>query len=460
MIDFKNKKVTIMGLGQYESGSGISATKFLVGAGAKVLVTDLQSEEKLKDQIKRLGGLTRKIEFVLGRHRMGDFKNIDLVVRNPGVPKSSKYLKEAKKNNIPIVNDISIFFDLVDRKRVIGVTGTRGKSTTVSLINEILKLEDKNTVLGGNITKSPLAQLDKVKRGGPVVLELSSWLLEDVSVSSYISVVTNIYPDHLNTYNGMGDYVKAKERIWNFQNAQDAAVLNYDNKYTKSMGQRVPSRRYWFSLKEFKNENGCFVRGGKIWFREGGREQQVLGVSDIKVPGEHNLANVLAAVTVAMVYGVGVTKIKKAIKGFNGIENRLELIRTISGIKYYNDTTSTTPEATIAALTSFSNKKNIVLIMGGSDKKLKMNKLFVEIKKHCQAVVLLPGSGTDRLGSKIIDLRVNVANVDSMINAVGVAKSLARRGDVILLSPAFASFGLFKNEFDRGDQFTSIVKKL
>ena len=215
-MNLKGKKVTVMGLGLYEEGSGISATKFLVEAGAKVTVTDLKTEVQLADQLKRLGKMKDKIKLVLGKHRVSDFKGVDLVVRNPGVPASSKFLKLARANKIPIVNDISLFFQLIDRKRVLAVTGTRGKSTTTTLLYEFIRRIDKNAVLGGNITKSPLAQMPLVSRGDNVVLELSSWLLEgleDIKRSPHLAVFTNIYPDHLNTYKGIKEYAEAKKNI-------------------------------------------------------------------------------------------------------------------------------------------------------------------------------------------------------------------------------------------------------
>lgn len=465
MLDFKNKKVTVMGLGLYEDGSGISAVRFLLSQGAKVTVTDLKTKEQLADQIKRLGKSVKKITFVLGEHREEDFKNADLIVKNPGVPSSSKYLKIARDKNIPIETDISIFFQLVDRKRIIGITGTRGKSTVTTLIYELIKTKDKKAVLGGNITKSPLAQMMQVKHGGPVILELSSWLaesLEPIRKSPHIAVFTNIYPDHLNTYEGIKEYAEAKKNIFAWQNLQDYAILNRDNAYTYKMGKAVPSQRFWTSLKKFPDENGCFISNGNIVYRRDGSEQVICSIKDILLPGQHNLMNVLMAVCVAMVYGVKPSNIKKILNKFTGIPNRLELLREINGVKYFNDTTSTMPEATIAALRALSSKKSkvksrkLILIAGGSDKGLDFSELAKEIKKTCKAVVLLKGSGTERMKK---DLR-QYSIVESMADAVGVAKSFAKKGDIILLSPACASFGMFKNEFDRGDQFRKIVAKL
>jgi len=473
-MDFKDKKVTVMGLGLYLYGSGISATKFLVERGAKVTVTDLKSNQELDQQIKRLGPSAKKITFILGRHREQDFKNVTLVVKNPGVPSSSKYLKIATKYKIPIETDISIFFQLVDCKRIIGITGTRGKSTTTSLIYEIIKSLEPKSILGGNISRSPLSQLSKIKKHGLAVLELSSWMLESLElhqISPHISVFTNIYPDHLNTYRDMKDYISAKENIFKWQNAQDFVVINRDNKYTRQLGQKVPAQRFWISLKDFKVENGCFVRDNYIYFRRDEKMNKVMATRDIKLLGEHNLYNALSAICVGMIFGVKTSVIKKIVGAFVGIADRLELIREVKGVKYYNDTTSTTPEATMAALRAltpptFTRRRlgggRIILIAGGSDKGLDFKQLAKEIKKHCQAVILLKGLGTDRLWKKlsVINYQLPVTEVSSITDAVGLAGSFARKGDIILLSPACASFGLFKNEFDRGDQFKKIVSRI
>ncbi len=453
-----------MGLGLYEQGSGISATRFLASQGAKITVTDLKTAEQLAPQLKRLGALKKKIKLVLGRHRAEDFKNVDLILKNPGAPSSSPYLKIAQEKNIPIETDISLFFQLIPRKRIIGITGTRGKSTTTSLIYEIIRVIDKNAVLGGNIAKSPLAQMARVKKGGMAVLELSSWMLESLQphhLSPYIAVVTNIYPDHLKTYRGMKDYAAAKENIFLWQNLQDCVILNRDNDFTFKMGKRAPGRRFWFSLKEFKEENGIFARRGEIYFRQDGKEIKVLKIKDIKLPGEHNLQNVMAAVCVAMIFGAKPAVIKKIVSNFKGVPNRLEFLKTAQGVKYYNDTTSTTPEAGIAALKALASKKQIVLIAGGSDKGLDFKEWAKEVKKNCKAVILLKGTGTERIKNflPVTSYQLPVTEVVSMSEAVKEARQFAKAGDVILLSPACASFGLFTNEFDRGDQFRKIIAK-
>ncbi len=463
-LNLKNKKVTVMGLGLYEEGSGISATRFLVEAGAKVTVTDLKNEAELSQQLKRLGNIRNKIKLVLGKHRVSDFKGVDLVVRNPGVPASSKFLKLARENKIPIVNDISLFFQLIDRKRILAVTGTRGKSTTTTLLYELIKCIDKNVILGGNITKSPLAQMKAVNRGGNIVLELSSWLLEglaDIKKSPHLAIFTNIYPDHLNTYKNIREYAEAKKNIFKFQTPQDYVILNRDNSYTFRMGKEVIAQRFWYSLNYFKEENGCFVRLGNIYFRYNGVEQKICSTKILLLPGEHNLSNALAAICGAMIYGVNAKQIVSVLKKFTGVPNRLEFLRDINGVKYYNDTTSTTPEATIAALQALGKKRNIILIAGGSDKGLDFRTLNKEISKYCRLVILLSGSGTERLKPLLLKQKnLDLVEVNSLKNAVNLAKSQAKKGDIVLLSPACASFGMFVNEFDRGNQFIKIIKSL
>ena len=501
MLDFKNKKVLVMGLGLYQEGSGISATRFLLSKGAKVTVTDLKTKKELARQIERLGQSAKKIKFVLDRHHDEDFKKADLIIKNPGVPRTSKYLAIARANNIPVETDISLFFKLVNRKQIIGITGTRGKSTTTTLIYKILLSAGQKAIIGGNIKKSPLTQLNKMSaKGGShargrqgasggkndswAVLELSSWLLEsleDAKLSPHLAVFTNIYPDHLNTYRDLDDYAAAKENIFQWQNPQDYVVLNFDNKYTRAMGRRVPSKRFWFSLKEFSEENGCFVKNNNIYFRLDGQEEKILSLSDIKIIGEHNVANVLAAVCAGKILGLNNQKIRKAVRSFKGVPDRLEFLRDIRGVKYYNDTTSTTPEATIAALRALSQKhkntpvveqsslqgkakaqKHIILIAGGADKGLDFRTLTKEIKKTCKSLVLLKGTGTERI-KKLLEIRnkkLEIKEAFSIVEAVNLAGSLAKSEDIIILSPACASFGMFINEFDRGDQFKKIIRQL
>ena len=369
-----------MGLGLYKEGSGISAAKFFISRGAKVTITDLKNKKELQAQIIELNKFCKRFMFhascfmlVLGRHRMEDFKNADIVVQNPGARSSSPYLAAARKSGAKIVSDISLFLELVPTKNIIGVTGTRGKSTTSALIHEMLKTKYPRAELGGNILRSPLTFLNQVKRDDPAVLEFSSWQCESLSrikISPRIALVTIIMRDHLNTYKGMKEYAQAKSLIYQFQSSDDFVILNRDNEWTRKMGKSVNSRRYWFSVKLFRDENGCFLRNGNIIFRQQGKEELVAGEADVALTGAHNISNALAAVLAAKIMGVENGLIKKVLKSFKGLTGRIELIREFHGVKFVNDTTATTPDATIAALKSLGGRKNIVLICGGAGKKI------------------------------------------------------------------------------------------
>ncbi len=474
--NFCEKKIVIIGLGQYKEGSGTSAAKFFISRGARVIITDLKKELELKVQIESVKKFYKTLypkpytlnppKFVLGRHRMSDFKTAEIVVRNPGVRANSPYLLAARYAGAIITSDTSIFLSLAPAK-TIGVTGTRGKSTTSALIYEMLKQKERHTELGGNILRSPLVFLDKMHEDSVAVLELSSWQcegLEEIKKSPHIAVITNIMRDHLNTYKGMREYAAAKALIFKYQSPEDAVILNRDNKWTREFGRQAPSRRFWFSPRPFFEENGCFIKNKKIIFRIGGKEEIVAFTADIALAGEHNLQNALAAICAARVMGVPNAAIKKVLRSFKGLPNRMEAIRNIKGIKFINDTTATTPDATIAALKTLKAKsyklkakKRIILICGGSDKKLEFGELASAIKKYAKVVIFLPGTATEKI-KKV--LKMPYVEATDMADAVGRAVKAANQGDIILLSPGAASFGLFQNEFDRGEKFVEIVKKL
>jgi len=428
-----------MGLGSYKEGSGISAAKFFIERGDNVLITDLKSRPELAAQIKELENFCEKNkksppEFVLGEHKKENFKNVDLVLRNPGVPKDSPYLKMARENRAEIETDVSIFMKNCPAI-VVGVTGTRGKSTTATLIYEFLKDAGKKVYLGGNIKISPLSFVGKVKKGDIVVLELSSWLLENFAekkLAPHVAVVTSIYPDHLNTYKNMAEYIAAKKNIFARQLTEDYLVVNGANAETKKW--QGPGKTIKFYKKDAPK-------------------------SGIKLRGDHNLENIAAALAAAKIFKVPDASVKKVLREFGGLPDRQELIAERAGVKYINDTTATTPDGAIAALRTFGGaKKNIILIAGGKDKELEYDKLAKEIKKYCKVVIFFPGTATDKIKFQISNLKFQMA--ENMKEAVKQAAALAVRGDIILLSPAAASFGLFKNEFDRGEKFKAAVKKL
>ncbi|MDD2731775.1 MAG: UDP-N-acetylmuramoyl-L-alanine--D-glutamate ligase [Candidatus Pacebacteria bacterium] len=454
---FKDKKVLIMGLGLHGGGAG--AARFFYNQGAEVLVTDLKTKKKLKDSLLKLKGL--KIEYVLGRHRVDDFKNADLIIKNPDVSNNSPYLKIAKDYNIPIKTDIGVFFDLA-KADIIGVTGSKGKSTAATLIYKLVKKKYPNTYLGGNIGVSVLELLSKIDRRSRVVLELSSFELEDLKQSPYIAVITNVFREHLNRYKSFKDYISAKKNIFNNQKRNDILVLNYDNKITKGFFDSTSSKSYFYSLYPPKNLNkfACYLKDEKIFFSI--KKQPVLSLRDIKVYGEHNLSNILASVSVAKIMGVSCKDIRSVIRSFKGIKSRQEFIIQIKGVRYFNDTTATMPQAAVEAIKTTADRfpdSKIILIAGGQDKNLRYNDLAKEIIKRVDFLIMLPGTASDKL-KKELKNRIRIFKADSMEKAVNKASKTAEKGDIVLLSPAAASFNLFNNEFDRGEQFNKFVKRL
>ncbi len=450
-----------MGLGVH--GGGVGVARFFARRGAKVLVTDLKKKEELRESIKALSNLP--IKYVLGEHREEDFKNADLVIQNPAVPRDSKFLRIARGAGVKIETDTGLFFELF-KGLIIGITGTKGKTTTATLLYEILKGAGIKTAVAGNIRVSMLDILDEIDEKTTCVLELSSWQLEGLlshRKSPHIAVVLNVMPDHLDRYEDFDDYVRAKELIFRFQTKDDFLVLNFDDNHCQGMAKKAVSKIFWFSRKK-EVKRGVFVKNGEIFFRRGRAEKKsrhLLALSNIRLPGEHNIQNVLAAVTVAGILDVKEKIIKKVVSRFKGVSFRLELVGEKNGLKYYNDSTATNPGAAIAALDSFPEK--VSLIAGGTDKNLDFEGLAKKVSEKAKKVVLFEGTATEKLEpllKKYLSKDVPVLKVNNMKEAVEKATRGLQKGDIVLLSPGAASFGIFKNEFDRGEQFNEIVKNL
>jgi UDP-N-acetylmuramoylalanine--D-glutamate ligase len=434
---FKGKKVTFMGLGLL--GRGVGDVAYLAKQGAKLTVTDRKSKEELAPSLKKLSQY-KNIRFVLGEHRVEDFRTADMVIKAAGVPLDSLYIKEAKKAKVPVYMSTALFAKFAKEKGavIVGVTGTRGKSTTTALIVNILKTAKKNVLVGGNVRGvTTLPQIEKVKRGTVAVLELDSWQLQgfaDLKLSPDVSVFTSFMEDHLNYYPTMNEYFADKAGIYRNQTKEDVLISG------STAAPRIK--------EDFKNVHGKFVR---------------VSAKDVpthwkrKLLGDHNLENIACAVAAARALGVSETLIKKAVASFKPVEGRLQTLRGVRGITVVNDNNGTTPSATIAALKSMPKVGNIILIMGGSDKGISFKALIAEIKKRKAKLVLLPGTGTERLRK---EYKQAPQAASSMKDAVEAAMALAKSGDTVLLSPACASFGLFKNEYDRNDQFVAAVKKL
>jgi len=439
---FKGKKITMLGLGLL--GRGVNVAKFLVELGADLTVTDLKSAEALAPSLKQLAKF-KNIRYVLSEHKLEDFQNCDMVIKAAGVPLNSPYVAEAKKNKIPVEMDASLFAKFTPAT-IVGVTGTRGKSTVTHFLKHVLDIAYPGHVfVGGNVRgMATLPLLKNVKIGDVVILELDSWQMQgfgDAKLSPHISVFTNFLPDHLNYYKGnMKKYFDDKANIFKYQNEDGALIVGEQAaRELKSQKSKVKSQ-VLVAKKSLVS---------KAW--------------KIKIPGEHNRANIACVIAVCRELDVDEQTIKKGVESFTGVPGRLELVRTAGGIKYYNDTTATTPDGNSAALLALENKakKNIVLIAGGADKELDYTDMAKLVHKTVKGLVLIEGAATEKLLA-LIPKKTSypVFIVDSMKGALAYAEEIARRGDTVLLSPGAASFGVFKNEFDRGDQFVKLVNKL
>jgi UDP-N-acetylmuramoylalanine--D-glutamate ligase len=457
--NLKNKRVTVMGLGLH--GGGLAVVKWLLQKKVHVLITDLRRRSVLLPSIKKIN--SSKVQYVLGKHRVRDFIKTDMIIKNPGVPRDSKFLRSAMKNNIPIETDMSIFFRLC-HVPLIGITGTKGKSTTTTLIYEIFKKAKQSPLMGGNIRISPFRLLPLIQKKTPVILELSSWQLEDmkhIQISPHISVITNILPDHLNRYKNINEYTQSKKLIFKWQKSDDFIVLNRLNPGTRQLGTQTISQRYWYATKYFKEENGTYIKNNKIYFRRNGEIEYICNVSDIRLPGPHNINNALAAITVAKISHLSNYSIKQTLNTFKGVPDRLELFREYRTRRFVNDTTATAPDAAIAALQSFSRNSSIILLAGGYDKKLTYQTFARTIKNKAAFLILFKGSATIKLIRELKTIKFSkYMVVSSMQEAVTEAYAASRENSIILLSPGAASFGIFLNEFDRGRQFKKEVSKL
>lgn len=433
---FKDKKITVMGLGLL--GRGVGDVRFLAECGADIIVTDLKNEEMLAPSLQELKDF-KNITYHLGAHAAEDFRDRDLILKAAGVPADSIYIREAKKNNIPVRMSADLFAEL-SGVPVIGVTGTRGKSTTSHLIARILEAAGRKVFLGGNIRGvSTLAYLKETTPDTIAVLELDSWQLQgfgEAGMSPHIAVFTTFMPDHMNYYkNSMEAYFADKANIFLYQTPEDAFILG------EQMVHYIEEYGYKNKIVAHTIVASSVPKSWKL-----------------RIPGEHNRMDAGLAAAAARAFGIDEEDIQRAVESFAGVPGRLELIREIRGITFYNDTTATVPDATVAALEAVGDpqKKNILLIMGGADKMLDMSELVKKIPQYCKKILLLAGTGTERIKSNLPDATI----YRSMKDATEAARAAADEGDVILMSPAFASFGMFKNEYDRGDQFNAAVAEI
>ncbi len=471
-----------MGLGTL--GGGAASAKWFVAQGARVTVTDLRTEKQLAPSMKELGGAAKTMVFVLGQHREEDFKNNDVIVVNPAVPRESGYLGVAKKKRKIIVNDAHIFFNLV-RTPIVAVTGTRGKTTTTNWVAHFLKSKYPGVTVGGNSSKNALLSFVGRNKKTPAVVELSSWqleLLDKASRGPDVAVITNIYSDHLNRYRNIRDYASAKANIFSKQTPSQKLILNFDNPWTKFFLSKKPKAKvFFFSLKPLpKGKEGMFISKNLVILRRGKQERMVLGEKELGVlqtRGEHNVQNFLAAALGSVLVGVSIDAIQKRIKTLPDIQYREEVVLKRKNLLIINDSAGTSPDAVIAAIRRFKNQGNLILITGGTDKNLDFRPLAKEIRETLkpEQVLFLNGSATKKLikelralryfsktGSRVFEelpeILKGIKNKELGIR--DVKRMIPNSRLLILFSPGAASFEKFKNEFDRGEKFNVYSKEL
>jgi UDP-N-acetylmuramoylalanine--D-glutamate ligase len=489
-INLKNKKVVVMGIGLH--GGGVSMIKWLVQQGARVIATDKKTKEDLSSSLQKLSKLVKnkKIKLVVGRHRLDDFRSADLVIKNPSVPWANTYIKLAKKNRIPVEMDSSLFFKLCPSKKIIGITGTKGKTTTAYIIEAILKKAGKKTIMVGSGQTTVMDRLKLIGKNTYVIFELSSWRLSALRrhrISPRYAVVTNIYPDHLNYYKTMKNYIQDKLAIVKFQKKSNLAVLNYDDEEVREFAEETKAEVSFYSTRDsYSIIQDVYLENEKIKYRTDSNDGTICAVTSLKILGKHNIHNIMAAVALALRLGISPKIIRSAVINFKGVAHRLELVGKRGHKFAYNDSAATTPESAVAGIDSFLRKaevNDIYLIAGGSSKKLDMSILANKISQtpEVKKVVLLKGQASDELvelikkkgrEDKILTVVDNMTEAVSLLHKEinqqtkeDIENSYEKKielvkNDTILLSPGCASFGLFDNEFDRGRQFREEIKKV
>jgi UDP-N-acetylmuramoylalanine--D-glutamate ligase len=460
-MNFAGKRATIIGLAR----EGTALARFLAERGASVTVNDLKRAEELEENVAALEGLP--IRYALGGHPPEILDDADVLFISPGVPLEAPIVAQARRRGIPISSETRLFVELCPAP-IIGVTGSSGKTTTVSLVGEMLKAAGFTTWVGGNIGSPLIGYLDEIKPTDKVVMELSSFQLELFAplnlgfegISPHIAAILNITPNHLDRHLSMEAYIEAKLNILRFQQSGDVAVLMSN---LKSQIPNLKSEILTFSLTE-EVEQGAFVRNGEIILRLEDTEQRICSADEIKLLGQHNVSNVLAACTIAAVAGASRQAMVSVATTFEGVEHRLELVREVGGVCYYNDSIATTPERTVAALRSFDQP--IVLLAGGRDKHLPWDEVARLTLQKARCLILFGEA------APIIEKALRIANHESRVTrlaiyrcstleeAVEVAAGKARPGDVVLLSPGGTSFDAFRDFAERGERFRELVRAL
>jgi UDP-N-acetylmuramoylalanine--D-glutamate ligase len=459
-MDFTGKRVTIIGLAR----EGTALARFLAERGSIVTVSDLKNEEELRENTEKLKDLP--IRYVLGRHPSEILDDADTLFLSPGVPLEASIVAEARRRGIAISSETRLFTELCSVP-IIGITGSSGKTTTVSLVGQMLRASGFRAWVGGNIGRPLIGCLEEIEPADKVVMELSSFQLGIMEWSPPIAAILNITPNHLDRHLSMEAYTEAKLNILRFQQPGDVAILGYDLiSNLRSQISNLKSQILSFSLNE-EVERGAFLRDGEITLKLGDTERRICSADEIKLLGRHNLENALAACTIAAVAGASRQAMADVATTFEGVEHRLELVREMGeapAVRYYNDSIATSPERTVAALRSF--EQPIVLLAGGRDKHLPWDEMARLTLQKARRLILF-GEAAPIIEKAIrvssLGLRVSegfIHRCQTLDEAVTVAAREAEPGDVVLLAPGGTSFDAFRDFVERGERFRELVKAL
>ncbi len=451
----QNKKVTFIGMGV----SHLDCIKLFVKKGIQVTVADKRTAEQLGENYQTL--LKEGVRFELGEDYLDHLCEADIIFRTPGMNFFSPALAKARELGKVVTSEMETFFDLCPCK-LYAVTGSDGKTTTTTLNREFLKAQGNTVHLGGNIGRALLPIIETIRPEDVAVVELSSFQLISMRQSPDIAVITNVAPNHLDVHKDMDEYIGAKKNIYLHQNAFSKTVLNLDNEITCGMAGEIRGKLYQFSRRSVPKNGAYLSENGTIYMVNNGVETEVMKASDIRLPGIHNVENYLTAIT-AVYDDVDRNNLVKVAREFGGVEHRIEFVRELDGVKYYNDSIATSPTRVIAGLNAFDQK--LIVIAGGYDKKIPFEPLAPKLIEKCKLLILM-GLTADKIEKAVTECdgysadTLKILRVSSMEEAVMTAKKEAVEGDIVTLSPACASFDRYPNFEVRGNHYKGLVKNL
>jgi UDP-N-acetylmuramoylalanine--D-glutamate ligase len=459
MDDWHGRRAVVLGLAR----QGKALARYLAAHGVEVVMSDVKPAEDLQPELEELADLSLRYE--LGGHPEAMLEGTDTLFLSGGVPADLQIVERARKVGITITNDAQLFLERAPA-RVVGITGSAGKTTTTSLVAEMANVgfrgTDRRVWLGGNIGFPLINSIEEMGSEDLAVMELSSFQLEIMTKSPQIAAFLNLAPDHLDRHGDMDTYRAAKARILEFQGPDDAAVLNSSDPFVWELQSDVQGRLFTFGLELEAGQQGGYVEAGDLKLQIGGQKFTICSLAEIPLPGRHNQLNLLAAAVLAVVADVPMEAIQQVARTFRGVDHRLEYVRTVGGVEWYNDSIATTPDRAIAAIRAFEQPQ--VLLAGGRDKDLDWNQFAQIVQQRVRAIVLF-GEAAEKIERALVDTNIPgtdllIERADNLQAAVEKAKEISQPGDVVLLSPGGTSFDEFENYEARGESFRRLVKAI